>query len=152
MRRADAEFIFRTYHSERFHSAYLRFLYLEILSEHGPYRGQEHFLSGSHIGGPADYLQKFTGTGIQFRYMQVIGIRVVIALHHFRHYHTGQPAGNLLDFLYRVHFQTYRSQSFSHFFRIKVTFEIILQPIIRYLHDIMFTLLSIDFTRRTVIT
>ena len=99
MGRSYPEFVFRTDHSIGLHASYLGFLYLEIFSEPRPYGSQQYFLSGRHIRGSADYLQKIRGAGIQFCHMKMVRIRMVITFHDLCHYHTCKPSGNLLHLL-----------------------------------------------------
>ena len=70
---AYSELVLCADHAERLHPAYLRLLYLEVLTEHRADSGKKHLLSCSHIRSPAHHLEQLPAvTGVQSGYVQMV--------------------------------------------------------------------------------
>ena len=136
----DAELILGANHTVALHTAYLGFLDLERGAVRGRQVGahgcHQHFLAGSHVRRTANHLQQFGFADIEFRDVQMVGVGMRHALHHFRHHDTGKSAGNLLHLFYMFHFQTRVGENGSHLRRRQVKFQVIFQPIVRNDHSL----------------
>ena len=139
----DAQFILRADHAERFHTADLGFFDLEIAREDRPDAGEKDFLASRHVRGTTDDLDKFRGAVIYLGDMQVIRIRMIHALHHFRHDHTSQTAGNFFLLRYGIDFDADGGHRIRHLLRGQVAFQVFFEPTVSKFHISLYLLSDI---------
>ena len=104
---ADTELVLGADHAEGLDSAYLGFLDLEVSGEHGAYLRKQDLLAGCYVGGAANYGDGLAGTGIDPGDMQMVAVRMWLALKYVRHDDSGKAAGNLLGLFQRIHLYAY---------------------------------------------
>ena len=130
----DAEFVLGTDHTVALHAADLGFLDFERGTVgRGQVRADgrhQHLLAGSHVGRAANHLQQLRLADVEFRNVQVVGIGMLYALHHFGDHDAGKSAGNLLHLFHVFHFQARVGEDGSHLRRRQVKFQVIFQPIV----------------------
>ena len=130
---SDAELVFRADHAVALDAADLGFLDLEFRAVVGrefcPDGSHQDLLALRHVGGAADHLQQLRRSRVEFGDVQVVGIGMRHAFHHFRHDDASQAAGNLFDGLHVFNFQSRRCQDGADLLRRQVELQIILQPI-----------------------
>ena len=131
---AESELVFGAYHSERFDTAYLGLLDLEVAGEHGSDAREEHLLAGRHVGSAAYHRQGFAGAVIDFSDMKMVGIRMVLAFEHFRDHHSRKTSGNLLLLFDPVDLDADGSHRLGDLRGAQLTLEIILEPTVTEFH------------------
>ena len=130
---ANTQFVFGANHAEAFDTADLRTFDLEFAAVvGGQFRAdgrQQDLLPLGHVGRTADDLQELGLTRVEFRYMEMVGVGMRHAFHHFRHDDAGQAAGNLFHSFHVFHFQSRGGQDGGDLFRRQVELQIIFQPV-----------------------
>ncbi len=135
VRRAYADFILGTYHTERFHSTYLRFLDLKFASVggvEGSADGSDHnSLSGGYIGSTAyDLCRSTFAVEIDGCDMEVVAVGMGLAGENFTHHDAGKAAADSLDALYGAGLQADRGQESAKLVGRHVEIDIIFKPFI----------------------
>ena len=132
---AYAKLVLGTDHAQALDSADLGFLDLEVAREDGADLGEEDLLAGRHVGGAAYDLEQFSGAGIHLGDVQMVAVRVRLALHDLGDHDSGESAGDLLGLLHTVHLDADGSHRIRDLLRAEVTLQIILEPIVTELHN-----------------
>ena len=127
--------------------AFLNFVVFSIRGVNlGANLGTHHLLSGRHIGGAADDVQRTLAAHIDGRQVQVVAVGVRLAGQHLRNHHMLQTTLDGLHFFHAVHLQAGESQQVVQFLRIHIlNIYILFKPIKRNIH-ICISLLSIKYT------
>ena len=138
MRRAYAQFILGTYHSERLDTSDFRFLDLELRAVLGRKARtdfcQKHFLACRHIGSAADYLEDFTVSRIDLGHMQMIRIRMIRTFKDFGHHYPFKSSWYRLYILQSLHFKPCGSEGLRYPGGIEIRRDIFFKPTVRNLH------------------
>ena len=131
-------------------AAQLAFLNLVVFGVRGinlgAYLGAHHLLSGSHVGGAADDVQRTLAAHVDGGQVQVVAVGVRLAGQHLRNHHMLQTAFDGLHLLHAVHLQAGESQQVVQLLRSHIlNIHILFKPIERNIH-IYISLLSITYT------
>ena len=131
-------------------TAQLAFLDLVIFGVRGVYLGANlgahHLLSGGHIGGAADDIQRTLAAHIDGGQMQVVAVGVRLAGQHLRYHHMLQTALDGLHLLHAIDLQAGERQQVVQLLRSHIlNIHILFKPIERNIH-ICISLLSIIYT------
>ncbi len=127
---ADAQLVLGTDHAEALHAADLGLLDLEVSGKDGAQLGEEHFLSGRHVGGAAHHLDGLGGAVVYGGHVQVVAVRMGLAGEHLGHHHALQTAGNDFLHLNAVYLNADGGHGLGHLIRGEVCLQILLKPIV----------------------
>jgi hypothetical protein len=135
---AKAQFILRTDHAVAVLSADPALLDDDARSvghaQVGPHRGNQHLLSGRHIGRTADDLHRITVAEIDLGNAEAVRIRMLPTLQHMAHHHPFQHA---LDGLMQLHALTLQAGACENVGRLpgsKAGISILYEPVPGYAH------------------
>ena len=131
-------------------TAQLAFLDLVVLGirgvDLGANLGAHHLLSGGHVGGAADDVQRTLAAHVDGRQVQVVAVGVRLAGQHLRNHHMLQTALDGFHLLHAIDLQAGESQQVVQFLRSHIlNIHILFKPIERNIH-ICISLLSIIYS------
>ena len=134
---ANAYLVLGTDHAQTFHTAQLAALDNELLVaivQFGAHYGNNHLLSGRHIGSTAHNLQGSILSHIYGADMHVVAIGMLFASEHLACPQAFQSSLYALNFLHTAYLQTYAGQCFCHLFGREVYVYVFTKPFIGYIH------------------
>ncbi len=137
VRVAYADFILGANHAFRLFAAYFGFLDDKLLVSVIKHRADGcyyHFLSCCYVWRPAYDRDEASVSQIHRRDMQVVGIRMVFASLHFADNQALQSSADGFELFITADFQTDGGQYFTNLFDAQVCFQIVVQPVQRYIH------------------
>ncbi len=139
VRGADAQFVFGAEHAQRFDSANLAALDLELLVaavrvEHGTHRGAQHLEAGAAVGCSAHDLQRLRSPRVDRRNVQMVRIGVVRAGQDFADDHAAQPAPDGLDLLETLDFESDVREDRRNLFGRQIDVDVAFEPVIGDIH------------------
>ena len=135
---AYPELVLGADHAEGLDPADLGLLDLEVPGKDGADPGEEDLLAGGHVGGAANHGHRLRGAVIHLGDMEMVRVRVWLALEDLGHHDSGQSSGNLLRLLYGIDLDADVGHRLGHTGGSQVKLEIIFQPIVRELHNYLF--------------
>ena len=100
---AYADFVLGAYHSERFHPAYLGFLYSKLfvtVIECCAYGGHYYGLSGGYVGRTTDNLCGCAVAEVYGGYVEMVAVGVGFAYEHFAHDYPAEASAYGFDTLH----------------------------------------------------
>jgi hypothetical protein len=125
------ELALRQQHAARLHTADLGSGEGEIAAGHMTAHGREHALhAGARIGRAAYHLHA-VGSGIHLAHAELVGVGVLLAFQHLRHFERRKRGGGIEHFL---HFQPDAGQRVGDLAHARFGGEMILQPAEREFH------------------
>ena len=134
---ANTYLVLCAYHSAAFHATQFRLLYNKLLVavvEHAAQVGNNHLLSGSHVGGAAYNLRWSFTSEVNSGYMQMVTVGMHFACEHLAHIQSLEATLHGLHLFQCVNFESCGCQCITHLLRRKVEINVFFQPFVGYIH------------------
>ena len=130
---ADANLVLGADHAVGGHAAHLGLLDGELLVaviEGRAHGGDNHRLSGGHVGGAADNLLDGAAAEVDGGDMQMVAVGMSLTGEHLAHHQAAEAAADNVDGLYTVALQSFRRQGRGELLRRHVEINVVFKPLV----------------------